>query len=204
MDSLDFLNHRRKGDASLTVLYKDGTLTHIHDLDLEAFEAASPLLAFAFEESRAGPKHYLEDVTPASLASLLRYIHSDPREYVPEECKLEPISMLLHAQVYRLADIYDIPGLQTMAKANMTRECEFSCSTNQSPRDLCEAIDFIYQHLPKHADIIETLANYCVSMFLYHGLGDIEAFRAMAYEHRRFQQDLCMVNLRRGFMDDGK
>lgn len=204
MDSLDFLKECPKGAATLSVLYTDGRLHNVENLDIGTIETASPLLGFAFEETRSGPKHYLEGVTPMALASFLRFIFSSDRDYMPEDKKDDPCSMLLHAHVYQLADIYDIAELRTLARANMTRECEFSCSSCSPPLDLCEAINFIYQHLSKHEDIIDTLANYCVSMFLYHKLGVIQAFKNLAYEHRRFQQDLCMVNIKRGFVDDGK
>lgn len=202
MDSLDFLEAYPKGDATLSVRYVNGSLVHIAGLDHSVIETASPLLAFAFEETRSGPRHYMEDVTPAAISSLLRYIYSEPREYVPEDYRNSPISMLVHAHVYHLAETYDIPDLRRSAKGNITRECEFSCSACMPPLDLCEAIEYIYQYLPTHKDIIDTLSNYCVSMFLYHKLGQMQAFKDLCYVNDRFQQDLCMVNINRGFIDD--
>jgi len=204
MENLDFLKDAPEGNATLSVRYVNGTLACLTNLSLEPIQEASPLLAYAFEETRSGPKYCLENVTQPALASFLRYIYSNPQDYVPEQCKDHAISMLTTVHVYHLAQLYDVEGLQHMSKGNLMRECEFSCSTPVPPLDLCDAIRFVYESLSTHADIIDTLANYCVSMFLYHGLGENSGFRELAYEHRRFQQDLCMVNIRRGFVDDGK
>lgn len=203
MDSLDFLNNSPTGRATLHVCYSDGTSAQITGLDLDLIHATSPLLALAFEEGRSGPRHYIEDVSQAALACFLRYIYTRPSDYVPESCKADRLSLQLHTHVYHLAKIYDVPGLQALAKTNVMRECEFSCSMRSSPVDLCEAIVYVYSKLPSHVDMVDTLINYCATMFLYHRLGDDAGFRRLAYEHRTFQQDLCAINITRGFVDDG-
>ncbi|KAL1301741.1 hypothetical protein AAFC00_005944 [Neodothiora populina] len=204
MDDLNFLKNHPKGNAVLGVQRPDGTTSAlIEGLNLDIIEDVSPVLALVFDPTRSGPRHYLEDTySEAVAASLLRYIYTDPRDYVADECKDGPISMLLHAQIYFLANIYDIDGLRLAAKANITRECELSCSSCMPPLDLCEAVNFIYRYMPTQKDIIDTISNYCVAMFLYHKLGQMQSFRELAFEHRSFQQDLCMVNINRGFVDE--
>ncbi|GAB7349908.1 hypothetical protein MBLNU459_g0597t1 [Dothideomycetes sp. NU459] len=205
MDSLAFLDGRtdcKTGNATLNVSYDDGSVASIHQLSVEVIEVACPLLALAFEDTRSGPRHYIENVSRDAIAALLRFIHVFPRKYIPDELGSCSISMLLHVQVYRLAQTYDIPALKMQASANITQECELSCSTTFQPPDLCGAIRFIYENLSKEEELIETITNYCVTCFLSNKLGADTEFRSLAYELRQFQQDLCMVNIRRGFVDE--
>lgn len=102
-----------------------------------------------------------------------------------------------------MADVFEVPELQVAAHANIIRETELSCSQPFPPVQLCAAIRFIYAHLSDQQPLIDTILNYCVFCFLYHGLGTNEDFRRLAFELQPFHRDLCRTSFKRGFTDDG-
>lgn len=73
---------------------------------------------------------------------------------------------------------------------------------------MCATIGFVYQYLgdansEEHRSLLDTLLNYCVSVFTYQSLGMREDFRTTVFENAIFHQDLCKTSLRRGFDADG-
>lgn len=104
--------------------------------------------------------------------------------------------------------LVDVPELQVQAYANFTRETEFSCCLATPPPDICATIEFLYRYpgdencKDKHP-LLDTLLNYCISVFQYQSLGVREDFRTAVFENPTFHQDLCKTSLRRGFDADG-
>lgn len=208
MDSLAFLNDRcaRGGSwrtgrkATLSVLFSDNTFSSIEGLDLEVIGERCPLLALAFEHSRSGPRHSIENASPEAVASLLRYAYCG--HYIPEDLQDHRISLLLHTHVYQLAQFYDVPDLANQVHGAISMEFGMACSEPAAPTDLVRAIQFVYDSLADQQKIIESFCHYCVSCFLYHKLGVDPDFKVLAYECQAFHKDLCKTNLSRGFQDD--
>ena len=80
MDLLKFLNDvdNCTGNATLNVCFSDGSSTSVTHLRLDIIEQHCPLLAMAFEDSRSGPRYFIEDVSRKAFASLLRYAYGQP------------------------------------------------------------------------------------------------------------------------------
>lgn len=141
----------------------------------------------------------------SAVISLLRFLYTGTYLLEPEECLG---SLLPHAEAFKLAHDFDVPELQVQAYVNFTRETEFACCNATPPADLCGTIRFIYehfagQHLEEHRSLLDTILNYCVSVFTYQMLGDRGDFRQTAFENPTFHQDLCKTSMRRNFEDDG-
>ena len=206
-EDLSFMEWYPNGNATITFLNTDGDLESISGLDPEILEERCPLLSHALEPTRIGPRLHLEALNPTTATPFLRYLYTGSYAlYVNDSDLFEdvPTSVLLHCQLYRLGDIYDLPGLKQQARVNVTRQCEFGCSSPDKPIDLCDAIKFLYEHLPEHSNLIDTVICYCVSCFTRHQLADDLEFRAMAYDLRPFHQDLCKECMKREFEDDSK
>ena len=204
-----FLESYPKGNAMLTFQNDDDELETIHYVSVSIITERCPILGMAFEDSRSGPQLYLETLTSATALPFLRYLYTgsyalsglsgDTADFYEDV----PTSVLFHCQLYRLADLYDLPDLKSQAYVNVLRQCEFGCSSPDKPIDLCEAIRFAYEHLREHENLIDAIINYCVSCFLQHRLAEDEDFKKLAYELRPFHQDLCKNSMSRGFEDEG-
>jgi len=207
MDDLTFLYEDgvEQGNARLNVLYIDAAFTSIKNLNLETIEERCPVLALSFEESRAGPCHYIEDVTPESLSALLRFAYG--HHYIPSSYANYTFSLLYHLHVYVLAQNYAVPALMAQARYSINQDIETSCSSPAPCIDLVKAIRYIYSDKLNHSgssrDLIDIITHYCVSCFLYHKLGENLGFRSAVYDLRAFHQDLLRTNMSRRFEDEG-
>lgn len=200
MANLDFLQNFPPGNATLMIITPDGTSSTIYNLDTDIIGQRCPLLELSFEtDINNVPKANIEANSQEIVVRFLRFLYQGSYLDYDELC-----SMLLHAELCRLADRYEVPELQVSAHGNIIRETELSCSQPTPPIDLCPSIRFIYEHLSNHKQLIDTILNYCVFCFLYHGLGANKEFRQVAFELQPFHQDLCRTNFKRGFEDEGK
>ncbi|KAK0835167.1 hypothetical protein LTR03_014177 [Friedmanniomyces endolithicus] len=202
-----FLEWYPRGNATLTFPGHDGELQTIGGIPPWVIESRCPLLGMAFEESRSGPHLHLEALSPPAALPLLRYLYTGSYAMTSaagDYFRDVPTSVLLHCELYRLADIYELPELRSEAYLNVFRQCEFGCSSPDKPIDLCAAIRFIYEHLQEHEQIIDAIVNYCVSCFQRHHLGDDEHFKELAYTIRPFHQALCRNSMGREFADENR
>lgn len=106
-----FLEWFPKGDATLSFPDDDGGIASINGVNLWMIEERCALLSTAFEPSRSGPQLHLETLTPATATPFLRYLYtgtyalaSASGDYYEDV----PTSVLLHCQLFRLGDIYDL------------------------------------------------------------------------------------------------
>ena len=196
-----------EGKATISYQSDNGDLASINNLNHDLITERCPLLSQAFEDSRSGPQLYLEALTSATALSFIRFLYmgtyalDDLREDLYDDV---PTSVLLHCQLYRLGDIYDLPDLKTQAYVNVVRQCEFGCSSADQPIDLCPAIRFVYQHLRQHQSLVDTIVSYCVSCFLRHRLAEDAEFKRLAFDLRPFHQDLCKDCMNREFENESK
>jgi hypothetical protein len=202
--NLDFLSYNEGTTASLTVLTpsNNGSFT-FENLDHDIITQSCPLLALCFEYSHRGLHHSLEATSVELVARFLRFLHTGDYITYDNQSQEEPCSLLLHAELCRLGDLYEIDTLMVQAHINVIRTTELACSSSNAPQDLIPAIRFIYEQLSGHKDLIDTVLHYCISCFLYHGLGRNVEFQSLAYELRQFHTDLCRTNYQRGFEDEG-
>ena len=201
-----FLDWYPGGDATLTFQNDEKNLESVPNLNLDIIGERSAVLAMAFEDSRSGPRLYLDTLASATAYPFLRFLYSGTYALTgPHGNFFEdvPTSVLLHCQLYHLGVMYDLEALKTQAYVNVFRQCEFGCSSPEKPIDLCAAIRYTYQHLPTHTKLINTILDYCVSCFLRHRLGQDEEFKTLAYELRPFHQALCMNSRERDFENEG-
>lgn len=203
--NLDFLDYAVETKANLTVFVPGtkGSFT-FKNLDYDAIAQSCPLLGYSFEDRGRGLHHSMEATSIELIARFLRFLHTG--DYITFD-KLgleEPCSLLLHAELCRLGDLFDINTLKVQAHYNVIRATEMACSSSQAPEDLVSTIRFIYEQLSDgYEKIIDTVLHYCISCFLQHGLGHSEDFKRLAYEVRQFHTDLCRTNFKRGFGDEG-
>ncbi|KAK7191364.1 hypothetical protein PSPO01_02673 [Paraphaeosphaeria sporulosa] len=213
MDDLNFLEQAAAADASATstlmVLLPDGSVVQIHNISRFALLDKCPLLyhAFEFREFSEVEQASIEATSRSAVVSLLRFLYTGTYVSDPEECLG---SLLPHAEAFKVAEDFDVPEFQVQAYVNFTRETEFACCNATPPSDLCETIRFIYEHFggrnsnsDEHRSLLDTILNYCVSVFKYQLLGDRVDFRQTAFENFTFHQDLCRTSMRRNFEDDG-
>ncbi|KXT12649.1 hypothetical protein AC579_4494 [Pseudocercospora musae] len=203
---MSFLDCFPKGNATITYLNDLGDMESISHLSPWIIEARSLLLAQAFEQSNTGPQLHLEPLTPLSARPFLQYLYTGAYTLPTvdgESFQVVPTSLLVHCQLYRLADIYHLSELKTQANVNIIRQCEFGCSSPDKPIDLCAAIEYMYKCMRDSANVIDTVTNYCVTCFLSHGLADDFEFRRLACDLRPFHQELCKVSMNRQFEGEG-
>ena len=202
-----FLHWYPSGDATLSYPDTDGQLASINNINIWLIEARSPLLHMAFDHSRNGRPHlHLESLTRMTALPFLRFLYTGSYALTSAAGDLYedvPTSVLLHCQLYRLGDIYDLAELKQQAYLNVLRQCEFGCSSPEKPIDLCAAIRFLYEHLPSHTNVTEAILNYCVTCFISHRLAQDPDFQQLAYELRPFHQKLCWMATERG-QDDAE
>ena len=204
MDDLDFLRQKPAGQASLIVVLPEGVVTTIDDINLEVIAEKCPLLALAFEPGPYGVKHSMEEASLPLVASFLRFLYEGTYDRWDTNGFLVPCPLLLHAQLCRIGEIYDVPELSSEAHVHIIRSADFSCSYPEPPPDLCATIDFLYTKLDHRKPLLETILHYCVSCFVQHKLGNNEEFCKLVYELVPFHKDLFRINYQRGFQDEGK
>jgi hypothetical protein len=201
---LDFLNYNEGTTASLTVFTPGNNESFtFQNLDHDIISQSCPLLALCFEDNHRGLHHSLEATSIELVARFLRFLHTGDYITYDDQGQEKPCSLLFHAELCRLGDLYEIDTLMVQAHINVIRTTELACSSSNAPRDLVPAIRFIYEQLSGHKDLIDTVLHYCISCFLYHGLDRNAEFQSLAYELRQFHTDLCRTNYQRGFEDEG-
>lgn len=202
-DEFTFLAAYPRGNATLTIARESGDLCQIRGLDVDIIGGRCPLLAMAFEESRSGPKFHLDDLPYSVAVPFLRYLYTG--SYAPVGFYDDvPTSLLLHVQLFRVANIYSLEELRSHAYVNVLRNCEFGCSSPNKPIDLVASIRFVYHHLPDEERLIDAIINYCVERFLSHGLGQDPDFTGLAYDLRPFHQELCKNCMNRSFENESE
>ncbi|KAF2167665.1 hypothetical protein M409DRAFT_21821 [Zasmidium cellare ATCC 36951] len=202
---MSFIEYYPQGDATITFPNEAGEMDSISGLHPWIMEERCPLLAQSFEDTRSGPRLHLEVLSPRTARPFLRYLYTGSYALPGRSGDVYedvPTSVLLHCELYRLGDIYDLVDLRQQANVNVTRQCEFGCSSPDKPIDLCAAIEYVYQHLRDHTALLETIICYCVTCFLRHNLDDDVVFQALAYRLREFNQDLCRESMKRDFEDE--
>ncbi|KAK3632547.1 hypothetical protein LTR56_016290 [Elasticomyces elasticus] len=200
-----FMEWYPKGDAIITFPDENGELQSIGDICLFMIEDRCPLLGMAFEHSRSGPQLHLEVLTQAAAFPFLRFLYTGSYALTTasgDQSDDVPTSVLLHCQLYRLGDIYDLPELRSEAYVNVLRQCEFGCSSPHKPIDLCNGIQYIYSYLSNHEQLIDAIVNYCVSRFERHRLAEDTDFKKLAYTIRPFHRALCRNSMSRKSEDD--
>lgn len=198
-----FMGWYPEGSATLTYQDDNQELQSIHKINLDLIQARSPMLWLAFERDQL----YLETLTSKTAFPFLRYLYSGTYALngaTGDFYEDVPTSVLLHCQLYRLGDIYDLPELKSQAYVNVLRQCEFGCSSPDKPIELCSAIQFTYKYLANHQNLVDAIINYCVSCFMSHRLAQDEEFKELAYELRPFHQDLCKNSMNREFANESK
>ncbi|KAF2660493.1 hypothetical protein K491DRAFT_589153 [Lophiostoma macrostomum CBS 122681] len=191
------------GNATITILLPNGQVQRIERVSATAIGDKCPLLWYCFGDGPANDQQAsIEASSIALVVSFLRYLYTG--NYLTAIQESGPFSLLHHAQLYKMAQDFDVPELQVAAHVNFMRETEISCCVPHPPLDLCAAIEFVYKHLAGQKPLIETLLNYCVFSFKYHGLGTDSGFRQLAFDIPAFHKDLCQTNLRRDFQDEGE
>ena len=203
MDDLEFLKLKPEGRASLTITLPDGVISTIDGINLDAIQERCPLLAFAFEPGPNGLRHSIEEASLPLAASFIRFLYNGDYSCLDSYGNPRPCSLLLHAQLCRMGEIYDVSDLCSMSNVKMIHETQDACSYSTPPLELCEAIEFLYIKLPHQRPLIDTILHYCVSCFNQHQLGSNEAFCKLVYELEPFHKDLFKMNYERGFEDEG-
>ena len=187
------------------VLYvhcRDGT-TFRHSLPHFALvKDKAPLLYSSFERTRRDVQCHLEDTTREAVEALSLYLETG--SYLPDDMNPVPRSLVLHLEVYLLAQKYDIVALRKEAQGQVLCELDVSWSENRPTADLVPAIEFVYTHLPQQNDLRSTFAHYAINCYHSHGLDQSSTFLTLAYECEAFHADLCSTNFERRFEDNCK
>jgi hypothetical protein len=198
MSSLDWYGD---GDVVLTYFNSNEGLERVLGARRFMIQARSPALGQAIERSRSGFHLHLDALTSLTAEPFLQYLLTEQYSLaasVEELSEDVPTSLLIHCQLYRLGDIYDMSSLRSLAYLNIIRQCEFGCSSPHKPVDLCAAIEYVYAEMPQSSNIIDTIVSYCVSCYFRHNLrGDTE-FRRISHNFHPFQRDLCKNGMGRG------
>lgn len=214
MNDLTFLNvelANEYGDSNaiLKVVLPGGKVIHIADIiNPIKFLESCPLLYHAFElNAQDRLQAGIEATSEAAIISLVRYCYTG--SYLAGEPEVDSVQLLQHAETYKIAEDFDVPELQIMAHGNFSCQIEYACCLPQPPADLLDTIRFIYRNFAsdearrKH-NLVDTLLNYCVAVYLIHKLGENLDFLTAIHELPAFRQDLCRTNIVRNFEDDCK
>jgi hypothetical protein len=193
----------------LKAVDSEGQVCHISDC-ISPFRLldSCPLLYHAFEYgSQSRLQASIEAPSRAAVISLLRYCYTG--SYLPPGSEYAPVLLLLHAQVYKMAEDFDVPELQLVAHGNFSVQVNCACSLPMPPQDLLETIRFVYAYFAspqarQQQGLVHTLLNYCVSVFQYHKLGESFQFLEVIRQVPDFRQDLCRINMERNFQDECK
>lgn len=212
MNDLTFLDEELASeygasDAILKAVLPGGKVVHISDaVSPFKFLDTCPLLYHAFEyNSQSRLQASIDASSETAVISLARYCYTG--SYLAGEPDGESILLLQHAETYKIAEDFDVPELQIMAHGNFSCQIEYACCLPNPPKDLLETIRFLYRHFAsdearrKH-NLVDTLLNYCVAVYLYHKLGESLDFLTAVHEISAFRQDLCRTNIARNFEDD--
>lgn len=202
---MSFLDCFAKGNLTVTYSNDLGDVESVTGIDRQLIEERSFLLSQSIDSGRLGSKLHLECVSPSTIRPFLQYIYTGSYSLatpVGEILEDVPTSLLVHLQMYRLGDIYDISELKSCANVHIIRQCEFGCSSPNKPIDLCATIRYLYGHMQLHAGLKDTILNYCVSCFLTHALAQDPEFRELAHDLRQFNQDLCREGMNRCSEDE--
>lgn len=212
MDDLSFLDEVLTSDygasnATLKAVLPGSKVVHISDnITPFKFLDACPLLYHSFEyNSQSRLQASIEASSETAVISLARYCYTG--SYLAAEPDGESIVLLQHAETYKIAEDYDVPELQIMAHGNFSCQIEYACCLPKPPNDLLDTIRFVYRHFAseearrKH-NLVDTLLNYCVAVYLYHKLGVTLDFLTAVHEIPAFRQDLCRTNIARNFEDE--
>jgi len=210
MDDLSFLDEaseRGQLKATLKVVLPDGDVCHLSDrINTFMFLDTCPLLYIAFEDcpySRLQAS--VEATSKIAVVSLLRYCYTGT--YLPPDAESGPVSLLPHVETYKIAEDFDMTGLQRMAQGNLACQVELALYQPFPPEDLFDTIRFVYRHysslqVGQHHCLLSTLLSYCVSVFGKHNFEQHVGFRELATDLPKFSQDLCLENMRREFEDE--
>lgn len=175
-----------------------GSVTGLHAWIIEA---RSPLIAAAFESSVSGNRLHLDSLDSGTVIPFVRFLYTG--HYASHgDWEDVPTSVWLHCRMYYLGHLYDLADLKSQAYVNVLRQCEFGCSSPNTPIDLCPAIDFVYRQLSGHDAISDALVQYCVTRCLSHKLHEIAEFRHVAFSVRAFHQDLTKACRDRDYEDE--
>lgn len=212
MNDLAFLDEELSSydgvsDATLKAVLPGGKVVHISDnISPFKFLDTCPLLYHTFEpNSQSRLQASIEASSETAVISLARYCYTG--NYLAGEPDGDTIFLLQHAETYKIAEDFDVPELQIMAHGNFSCQIEYACCLPNPPQDLLDTIRFIYRHFAtdearrKH-NLVDTLLNYCVAVYLYHKLGESLDFLTAVHEISAFRQDLCRTNIARNFEDD--
>jgi hypothetical protein len=214
MDDLSFLDAGYGAlcgtdNATLKVMLADGRVCPISDrICPYRFLDSCPLLYHAFEHGHQNRlQASIEASSRSAVICLVRYCYTG--SYCVPNAEFEPILILPHAETYKIAEDFDVPGLQLLAHGTFSCQIELACSLPTPPQDLDETIRFIYlyfssQQSRQQQSLLSSLLNYCIAMFQYHRLATDSKFLAVARDIPEFRQDLCRTNMERNFQDDCK
>ncbi|KAF2788630.1 hypothetical protein K505DRAFT_314561 [Melanomma pulvis-pyrius CBS 109.77] len=207
MADLEFLNVSASPDAELVVMMPGSPVSRICHVSTEMIRHSCPLLYYAFEEGVHCMRQASIQVTSVQVAaSFLRFLYTG--DYLTAEEEAHCCSLLVHAELCKLAEDYQVPHLQVRAYVNFIHATELSCSFPTPPLGLCEAVQYIYSHPPgqrsrQQQSLVEALLSYCLSSFNYHGLGENQRFRQIVFETPIFHKNLCETSMARNFLDEG-
>ncbi|KAJ4382011.1 hypothetical protein N0V86_002337 [Didymella sp. IMI 355093] len=212
MDNLTFFdeelsNEYGTSDAILKAVLPGGKVIHIsNNVSPSKFLDTCPLLYYAFEYNAQSRLHAnIEASSDTAVISLARYCYTG--SYLADEPDGDSVLLLQHAETYKIAEDFDVPELQIMAHGNFSCQIEYACCLPKHPKDLLDTIRFIYRHFAsdearRNHNLVDTLLNYCVAVYLYHKLGESLEFLTAVHEIPAFRQDLCRTNIVRNFEDD--
>ncbi|KAF1933022.1 uncharacterized protein M421DRAFT_255126 [Didymella exigua CBS 183.55] len=212
MDDITFIdtelgNEYGASDAILKAVLPDGKVIHISNaISPFKFLETCPLLYHTFEyNAQSRLQASIEASSETAVISLARYCYTG--SYLADEPDGDSILLLQHAETYKIAEDFDVPELEIMAHGNFSCQIEFACCLPKHPRDLLDTIRFIYRHFAsddarRNHNLVDTLLNYCVAVYLYHKLGESLDFLTAVREIPAFRQDLCRTNITRNFEDD--
>lgn len=200
MDGLEFLEESPAGTATLVIQPANAQPREIHNLSISRIKESCPTLASQFH-------HTKDDVTRTCVLkrssitagiSFLRYLYLG--EYALYQADVDVlIPPLLHLQLFRLAEQWDLPDLQQLVITHLTNNTDPTWGNGYHPMDLCEAIRYLYVEMATRAELRKILADYCVANFVNDGLQSCEYFRQTVYECPPFLRDLCRANMDNGF-----
>jgi hypothetical protein len=191
MADLDFLTAYANANAELLVMLPNSTVERITRLSTDQIRERCPLLYFAFEEPLQSPRQASIEATSLEVVTcFLRFLYTG--NYLKSDEESQGCSLLLHA-----------------AYVNFMESTEWACSIPSPPLGLCDAIQFIYEHLAcdssrQQQGLVDSLLNYCLSSFKYHKLGENPEFRQTVFANPTFHKQLCETSMARDFNDDGK
>jgi hypothetical protein len=213
MEDVSFLEYlggdHSDNNATLKAVDGNGCVCHISDRvnPLQLLDKC-PLLYHAFEYGFQGRlQASIEAPSRAAVIALLRYCYTG--SYLPAYAEDAPNLLLPHAHMYTMAEDFDIPELQLLAHGNFSVQIDCACSLPTPPQDLLQTIRYVYVHFAspqarQEHGLINTLLNYCISVFQYYKLGESVEFLDIVREIPDFRQDLCRTNMERNFQDECK